>query len=584
MPKRLIPLCLGITMLMFYGVVQSQQVAEIVDLIPEKDSGIKSKNIVFAKQQMIASANYHISKAGNDMLELGGNAVDAAVASALMVTLVEPQSAGIGGGGFVLYYNQRQQLLTSIDGRETAASKAMPDLFLDEHGQPLSYPDAVNNGKSIGTPGLLRALEMLHKKYGKLPWATLFEPTIVLAEKGFAISPRLHELIQKDPFLLKNQATREYFYQKNGDAKSIGEILKNPQLAKTLKKIAQYGVKSFYEGQVARDIVSAVQQHPQPGQLNLNDLKNYQAIQRETVCGNYRLWKVCGMAPPSSGGVALIQILGILDQNAFYRLPPMSVPAIHYLSEAGRLAYADRDQYIADPAYTSVPVPQLIDKNYLMQRSRLIQENRSMKKATAGVLNPPLSNIGMDKNSELPSTSHISIVDHQGNAIAITLSVAAAFGSRVMVNGFLLNNEMTDFSFIPIDQGQHVLNQVAGGKRPRSSMSPTMVFDAQGKLTMVIGSAGGPAMINYVAKSLLGVLDWKMDMQQSINLPNIGSRNQETDIETGTLNNETLERLKSMGHSLKIWEMTSGTQGIFIDQNGLWGGVDPRREGVALGR
>lgn len=207
-----------------------------------------------------------------------------------------------------------------------------------------------------------------------------------------------------------------------------------------------------------------------------------------------------------------------------------------------------------------------------------------MKKATAGVLNPPLSNIGMDKNSELPSTSHISIVDHQGNAIAITLSVAAAFGSRVMVNGFLLNNEMTDFSFIPIDQGQYVLNQVAGGKRPRSSMSPTMVFDAQGKLTMVIGSAGGPAMINYVAKSLLGVLDWKMDMQQSINLPNIGSRNQETDIETGTLNNETLERLKSMGHSLKIWEMTSGTQGIFIDQNGLWGGVDPRREGVALGR
>ena len=582
-PHQFIKVGLGIGLILFQGCVQAERLSPIMDLMPEQSSGIKNKNVVYAKQHMVASANYYISKAGEDILQAGGNAVDAGIASAVMVTLVEPQSAGIGGGGFILYYNAQKNVLTSIDGRESAASTAMPDLFLNELGQPLSYPDAVNNGKSIGTPGTLRALELLHQQYGKLPWAELLQPTIQLAEKGFPISPRLHQLIQGDPFLAKNKNARDYFYRDNGDVKAIGELLKNPQLAQVLKQIAKEGAQSFYEGQVARDIVTAVEQHPRPGKLSLVDLKSYKALQRDPVCGKYRSWKVCGMGPPSSGGIALIQMLGILENNQFNRLAPMSVASIHYLSEAGRLAYADRDQYIADPAFEKIPVSQLLDSNYILQRSRLIQSDQSMKRASAGVVSPALSTLGIDQNSELPSTTHISIVDRQGNAISMTFSVAAAFGSRVMVDGFLLNNEMTDFSFSPVDQGKYVLNQVAGSKRPRSTMSPTMVFNQDGKLTMVIGSAGGPAIINYVAKSLLGVLDWGLDMQQAITLPNLGSRNQETDIETGTLTPAILDRLKSMGHPLRIWEMNSGTQGIFIDQMGLWGGVDPRREGVVLG-
>ena len=583
MTYRFTKIGLGICLTILQGLVQAERLPYLADLMPEQSSGIKNKNVVYAKNHMVASANYYISKAGEDILQAGGNAVDAGIASAVMVTLVEPQSAGIGGGGFILYYNAQKQLLTSIDGRETAASKVTSDLFLDEHGQPLTYPDAVNNGRSIGTPGMLRALELLHQQYGKLPWAQLLQPTIHLAEKGFPISPRLHQLIQGDPFLIKNKNAREYFYRENGEVKATGELLKNPQLAQVLKLVAQHGAKSFYEGPVARDIVTAVENHPKPGKLSLEDIKNYQAIQRDPVCGKYREWKVCGMGPPSSGGIALIQILGVLENLHFNRLAPMSVASIHYLAEAGRLAYADRDQYITDPAFEKIPVTQLLDASYIQQRSRLIQMDQSMKKAPAGVFSPALSVLGMDQNSELPSTTHISIVDRQGSAVSMTFSVAAAFGSRVMVDGFLLNNEMTDFAFSPFDQGKYVLNQVAGGKRPRSAMSPTMVFDAQGKLRIVLGSAGGPAIINYVAKSILGVLDWGFDIQQSIALPNLGSRNQETDIETGTLTEASLERLKSMGHPLKIWEMNSGTQGILIDQMGLWGGVDPRREGVALG-
>jgi len=553
----------------------------ITELSPEPSSQLTNKRMVFARQQMVVSANPYISEAGNMILSQGGNAVDAAIATALMVSLVEPQSGGVGGGGFILYLNPKENILTSIDARETSSNTTKENQFLDNNNKPLNYGQAVFLGTSVGVPSLLKGLALLHQKYGTLEWKKLFLPTIRLAKEGFIISPRLHTLIVKDPFLLKNTNASKYFFDKDLNPFPIGYLLKNPELAKVLEEVSIHGVEKFYEGEIAKDITRAVNQHPTPGGLNGDDLKQYQAVERKVVCGPYRSWKICGMAPPSSGGITLISMLGILQNFPLSQID--EIDYLHYLSEAGRLAYADRDKYIADPDFINIPIDSLINPKYTKERSHLISIKKSMAKAKPGDFNQLPVQLGSDSNSELPATSHISIVDKNGQAVSMTISVASAFGSRIMTNGFFLNNEMTDFSFMAKENQQLIANRIEPTKRPRSSMSPTFVFDEQQRLVMALGSAGGPSIINYVAKTITGVLDRNLNIQEAIDYPNIGSRNQETELEKESFVEQFAQELQLRGHPLLIREMNSGTQGIFINRDGLWGGVDGRREGVAMG-
>jgi len=553
----------------------------ITELSPEPSSQLTNKRMVFARQQMVVSANPYISEAGNMILSQGGNAVDAAIATALMVSLVEPQSGGVGGGGFILYLNPKENILTSIDAREISSNTTKENQFLDNNNKPLNYGQAVFMGTSVGVPSLLKGLALLHQKYGTLEWKKLFLPTIRLAKEGFIISPRLHTLIVKDPFLLKNTNASKYFFDKDLNPFPIGYLLKNPELAKVLEEVSIHGVEKFYEGEIAKDITRAVNQHPTPGGLNGDDLKQYQAVERKVVCGPYRSWKICGMAPPSSGGITLISMLGILQNFPLSQLD--EIDYLHYLSEAGRLAYADRDMYIADPDFINIPIDSLINPQYTKERSHLISIKKSMAKAKPGNFNQLPVQLGSDSNSELPATSHISIVDKNGQAVSMTISVASAFGSRIMTNGFFLNNEMTDFSFMAKENQQLIANRIEPNKRPRSSMSPTFVFDEQQRLVMALGSAGGPSIINYVAKTITGVLDRNLNIQEAIDYPNIGSRNQETELEKESFVEQFAQELQLRGHPLLIREMNSGTQGIFINRDGLWGGVDGRREGVAIG-
>ena len=553
----------------------------ITELSPEPSSQFTNKRMVFARQQMVVSANPYISEAGNMILAQGGNAVDAAIATALMVSLVEPQSGGIGGGGFILYLNPKENILTSIDARETSSNTTKENQYLDSNDKPLNYGQAVFLGTSVGVPSLLKGLALLHQKYGTLEWKKLFLPTIRLAKEGFIISPRLHTLIVKDPFLLKNTNASKYFFDKDLNPFPIGYLLKNPELAKVLEEVSIHGVEKFYEGEIAKDITRAVNQHPTPGGLNGDDLKQYQAVERKVVCGPYRSWKICGMAPPSSGGITLISMLGILQNFPLSQID--EIDYLHYLSEAGRLAYADRDMYIADPDFINIPIDSLINPQYTKERSHLISIKKSMAKAKPGDFNQLPVQLGSDSNSELPATSHISIVDKNGQAVSMTISVASAFGSRIMTNGFFLNNEMTDFSFMAKENQQLIANRIEPTKRPRSSMSPTFVFDEQQQLVMALGSAGGPSIINYVAKTITGVLDRNLNIQEAIDYPNIGSRNQETELEKESMVEKYAQELQERGHPILIREMNSGTQGIFINRDGLWGGVDGRREGVAVG-
>ena len=553
----------------------------ITEMSPEPSSQLTNKKMVFARQQMVVSANPYISEAGNMILAQGGNAVDAAIATALMVSLVEPQSGGIGGGGFILYLNPKENILTSIDARETSSNTTKENQFLDSNDKPLNYGQAVFLGTSVGVPSLLKGLALLHQKYGSLEWNKLFLPTIRLAKEGFLISPRLHTLIVKDPFLLKNINASRYFFDKDLNPLPIGYLLKNPELAKVLEEVSIHGVAKFYEGEIAKDITRAVKQHQTSGGLNEDDLKQYQAVERKVVCGPYRSWKICGMAPPSSGGITLISMLGILQNFSLNQLNELDY--VHYLSEAGRLAYADRDMHIADPDFIQIPIDSLIDPKYTKERSHLISIKKSMVKAKPGNLNQLPVQLGSDSSSELPATSHISIVDKNGQAVSMTISVASAFGSRIMTNGFFLNNEMTDFSFKSKENQQLIANRIEPTKRPRSSMSPTFVFDEQQRLIMTLGSAGGPSIINYVAKTITAVLDRNLNIQEAIDYPNIGSRNQETELEKESFVAQFAQELQLRGHPLLIREMNSGTQGIFINRDGLWGGVDGRREGIAIG-
>ncbi len=502
---------------------------------PEPPSGWTAKKLFTAKRHVVVAAHPLAAQAGLAMLEKGGSAVDAAIATQLVLGLVEPQASGLGGGAFLLVHDAAGKRTVAYDGRETAPSGATPQLFVGADGKPMAFRAAVVGGRSIGVPGTPRLLEVAHARHGKLPWATLFQPAIALAEKGFPMSERLHELVAKDPSLASQPAAAAYFLGPDGKAKPAGTILRNPEYAKTLRAIAAKGSDAFYTGEVAQAIVAAVRGHANPGSMTLDDLAGYRVRDAEPVCGDYRAWRLCGMPPSSSGGIAVLQILGVLEGRDLAALRPDSAEAVHYLAEAGRLAFADRNRYVADDRFVDVPVAGLVDRGYLAARAKLISPEKSMGKARPGT--PPGLKVALadDPVDEVPGTSQIAIVDAKGNAVSMTTTIEGFFGSKQMVRGFLLNNELTDFNFRPVEDGLAVANAVAPGKRPRSSMAPFLVFDrAGGRLEEVVGSPGGSLIINYVAKTLVATLDWKLDMQSAIALPNRGSRGGPTEIEKGT--------------------------------------------------
>jgi gamma-glutamyltranspeptidase/glutathione hydrolase len=572
---------------------------------PEAPSGFRAGlNTTTATRHMAAAANPLAAEAGREILRAGGSAVDAAIAMQMVLTLVEPQSSGIGGGAFLLHWDGKR--VQSYDGRETAPQTADENLFVTPQGRAMGFADAVVGGRSVGAPGVLRMLEMAHKQHGKLPWARLFEPATRLADGGFPVSPRLHTLLAGEKHLAKNDAARAYFYNADGTPKAVGTLLQNPELAATLRAIAQGGADAFQRGPIAADIVAAVRGHASnPGRLAESDLAGYQAKERAPLCTDYKQWRVCGMGPPSSGGIAVAQMLGVLNVRNIAVVPPVEVAgrlepqpdAVHLFSEAGRLAFADRNRYVADSDFVPVDIAALTSPAYLAERAKLIGD-RSMGRAEPGAPAGMKTAWADDATPDRIATSHVSAVDGFGNAVAMTTSIEDAFGARLMVRGFLLNNQLTDFSFLPRESdgkggakpdGALVANRVQPGKRPRSSMAPTLVFDRRtNQLVATLGSPGGSLIINYVAKTVVGLLDWQLDVQQAIALANFGSRNGPTEVEEGRVGAGLIEALKARGHDVRAIPMTSGLQGIVRvrlpdGRSGWAGGADPRREGVALG-
>jgi gamma-glutamyltranspeptidase/glutathione hydrolase len=551
---------------------------------PEAATGRTVKTLGTAQRYMAAAANPLAAAAGREILRAGGSATDAAIAIQLVLNLVEPQSSGIGGGAFFVYWDEAGRRLTTLDGRETAPKAAKPERFLGADGKPMKFVDAVVGGRSVGVPGTVRLLEEAHKRWGKLPWAEVFAPAIKLAEEGFAISPRLNGLLALEKNLGKDARAAAYFYEADGKPKPVGTVLKNPAFATTLRAIAGRGADAFYEGAIAEDIVATVTGHAtNPGDITLDDLAVYKVEERAPLCGRYRAYTLCGMGPPSSGAIAVQQILGMLETKDIARLGP-GAEAAHMFAEAGKLAFADRALYLGDPAFVSVPTSGLIDEDYIRERARLISQDKAMAKASAGT--PPNKRAFLFAPSEgvENGTSHISVIDAAGNAVSMTTTIEDGFGARLMTKGgFLLNNELTDFSFAPSEDGKPVANRVEPGKRPRSSMAPTIVFDAFGRLYAVTGSPGGSQIIGYVAKTLVALLDWKMDPQRAVDLANFGNRNGPTELEKSSEAESWKPALEAKGHEVRLIDMTSGIQAIVKTPEGYLGGADGRREGVAIG-
>ena len=544
------------------GAPQLVQLAEGELIAPEAATGSQAQQLVRAESFMVAAANPYAVQAGYDILQQGGSAVDAAIATQLVLNLVEPQSSGIGGGGFLLYFEAASGAVLSYDGRETAPNRATPALFLDDDGAPLAVFDAAVGGRSVGAPGLL---ETAYQQHGQLPWADLFAPAIELAETGFVVSPRLARLIELDQDRLRRYpATRAYFFGDNGEPLQAGDRLRNPELADTLRAIAQQGSAGFYRGAIALDIVNTVQTVPDnPGLLSLGDLASYQAKRREPVCIPYRVYHVCGMGPPSSGGLTVGQILGILDSFDLAALGAESPLAWHLIGEASRLAFADRGVYMADSDFAEVPVAGLLNQDYLRDRAQLINPLGPALRAVAPGQPPDAENFAPGETLEQPSTTHLSIVDADGNAVSLTSSIENAFGSRVMVRGFLLNNQLTDFAFEPEVNGRPVANRVEPGKRPRSSMSPTIVLNQNGELYLVVGSQDAITLTNRVNR--------------------FGTYTLEPGLETGAATVEQSDALEALGHTVNIGDLNSGLHGIVVTPSGLEGGADPRREGQVRG-
>ncbi|RFC64125.1 gamma-glutamyltransferase [Fulvimarina endophytica] len=551
-------------------------------------SGAEARNAVRAERQMVAAAHPLAAEAGLDMLRAGGNAIDAMVAVQFVLGLVEPQSSGVGGGAFLVYFDAETGKLTSFDGRETAPMLAGPTLFLDEAGDPLEFYDAVVGGRSVGTPGTVALMATTHERFGALSWADVLAPAIELAEKGFTVSPRLAGAIAEDGVRLARFAsTRNYFFDDDGRPLAAGTTMTNPAYAQTLRAISDKGPAAFYEGDLAERIVRTVREaKDNPGLLSAEDLSNYRVIEREPVCVTYRAHEVCGMGPPSSGALTIGQILGLLTPFDLAALGPGSAESWRLIGEASRLAFADRGRYMADSDYVPVPVAGLVDPAYLAERAKLIGKEGVLAPEDVAPGSPPWDHArrqGDDRSIELPSTSHVSIADEAGNVVSLTTTIENGFGSRLMVGGFLLNNELTDFSFATHQDGLPIANAVSPGKRPRSSMAPTIVM-AEGKPVFALGSPGGSRIIGYVAGALIALLDWDLDPQEAASLPHLVNRFGPYDVEAGTQAAGALAReLSDMGYEVEPGDLNSGLHIIALTADGLLGGADPRREGVAIG-
>ncbi|GBF26911.1 gamma-glutamyltranspeptidase [bacterium MnTg02] len=559
--------------------------ADTLQAEPEAATGRAEKKLVHAKSYMAVAANPLASKAAAEILAQGGSAIDAAIAAQMVLTLVEPQSSGIGGGAFILHWDAGAKALKTYDGRETAPASARPNRFLAEGGRLIFIEKAMRSGLSVGVPGLVRLLELAHRRHGKLPWRDLFLPAIKLADSGFPVSPRLHKLLSHRSASHFGPTARAYFYDEYGRPRPVGIPLKNPALAQTFRRIAAEGAKAFYQGEIAQAIIDRLQRAPiSPSGMTLADLANYRAKERPPVCIGYRDYKICGMGPPSSGGYTVAQTLKLLEPFNL-GAKPLNVDALHVIAEAEKLAYADRNRYMADSDFVTVPGG-LLDEAYLVKRRKLINLEKAATRQSPG--SPPdvkKTDYGRDATVERAGTSHISVFDAAGNAVSMTTTIESGFGARMMVGGFLLNNELTDFSFRPQDKdGRPIANRLQPGKRPRSSMAPTIVFDAKDEPVMILGSPGGNSIILYVIKSLIGLIDWKLNAQSAAALANFGNRNNGPfAVEPDALTLSQRRALFAKGHRLHIKSMTSGTHIIVKTPDGLTGGADPRREGLAVG-
>ncbi|MDP2134662.1 MAG: gamma-glutamyltransferase [Sulfuritalea sp.] len=547
---------------------------------PEAASGFAPRPASISNGFMVVTANAYATDAAEEILQLGGNALDAAIAAQWVLNLVEPQSSGIGGGGFMLHWDATRRRVSAWDGRETAPRSASADFARRPEGTPATVSELLATGKAVGVPGLVAMLEAAHRLHGKLKWERLLRPAIRLAENGFAVSPRLHGLLRDDPFLRDDPAARALYYHANGDARSVGESLRNPELAATFRAIAMMGAKALQDGGGADRIAAAVARRG--GGLTAGDLHEYRPVQREAVCAPYHRWRICGMPPPSSGGLGVLQLLGLLERSGLPPADPATADAVHLFSEAGRLVYADRARYLADPDFIAVPQQELLEPRYLEQRARLMDKQRSMGIADPGEF-PERQSLADDNAPELPATTHLSIVDRAGNAVALTSSIESAFGSRIQVDGYLLNNQLTDFSLVAERDGKPVANRLQPGKRPLSSMAPTLVFDSSGRLHAVLGSPGGSRIINYVARTLVALLDGKHEPAAVLALPHAGNRNGATEVERGRVSEEFVQELERRGHTVQHVDMTSGLH-LIVRAGGQWiGAADPRREGTARG-
>ncbi len=567
------------------SVYATSSVADVADTVaPELTSKVTSKQSVVADNFMVAAANPLAVEAGYQILKSGGSAADALVAVQTVLGLVEPQSSGLGGGAFLVYFDAKSKRITTFDGRETAPLAAKPELFQDENGKPLTFFTAVVGGRSVGTPGTVKLLATMHEKYGRKTWSELFQPAKDLATHGFTVSERLASSITRDKERLSRYPdTKAYFFTSDGEPLKEGSLLVNKPYAKTLDTLEKEGESAFYSGQLAKDIVKKVTGiSDNPGFLAMEDFATYKIIERAATCVDYRQYEVCGMGPPSSGALTVGQILGIASHFNLKTMGPNDPQAWQIIGDASRLAFADRGRYMADSDF--VPMPEgLLDKDYLKNRAALITKGKALSNISPGT--PPWSStiaLSDDQSIELPSTTHIVIADKEGNIISMTSTIENGFGSRVMSNGFILNNELTDFSFASHKNGYPIANRVEPGKRPRSSMSPTIVLES-GKPYMAVGSPGGSRIIGYVAQTLIAHFDWGMGIQEAINMPHLVNRFGTYDLEEGTDAVRFKEPLEKMGFKVNIRDLNSGLHGIVFTDNTLIGGADPRREGIAMG-
>src|SRR6266446_3936338 len=527
---------------------------------------------------LVAAANPMAVDAGLEILKKGGKAIDAAVAVQAMLGLVEPQSSGIGGGAFLMYYDASTGVVSAIDGREKAPAGATPDMFLDEHGKPLPFVQAVRSGRSTGVPGAIAMLSAAHARLGARPWRELFQPAIRAATQGFRVTPRLASFLgEGSPFPPTNEI-RTMFSRPDGATLHVGDLFRNPEYARTLERIAKEGPRALYEGPIAAQIVERTHEAPLPGTMTLKDLAAYRSNWVEPICRPYRQYSVC-VPPPPSSGVSLLELLGVLDKTDIAERGPSDPQAWFLFAQASRLMYADRDRYVADPRFVQVPVERLLDPAYVRLRLQLIGQH-------AGAAPPP-GEIGRascrEATAESAGTSHLVVVDADGNAVSMTTTVESVFGSGRTVRGFVLNNQLTDFSFVPTDAGRPVANAVHGDKRPRSSMSPIIVLDRAGNFVAALGSPGGSAILEYNAKALVGLLAWKLSLKQAIELPNLIARGDTFSGEIAKFSPALLAGLRERGIELKSGHAeNSGLHAVVRLADGSYeGAADSRREGVA---